>query len=370
LGEESKTINWWEVDLGADEIEAMSAAVCQRSITQGVLTAELEDKLAARLDVPYVVACNNGASALLMALLAVGVGPGAEVIIPDVSFIATANAPLLLGAKVKVVDVETARPVIDTTQIERAITSNTKAIIPVHSNGRIADMQQLDQIANRYNLLVIEDAAQALYSRKQNLLAGTHSTMGCFSLGLTKLIATGEGGFVVTKDEELYRRLRRIRNNGAESLAENRFASLGFNFRLVDVLAAMGLAQLKKVDRKIERLREVYRFYKRELAVFDLLELLPVEEAVGELPLWIEVLCSRRDELIRKWARENIIAKPFPPALHRSEHLQAAGSYPHSSRFAEQGSILPSGPDQSRHDLARVIDALHRFGDEMETDRG
>ena len=164
--------------------------------------------------------------------MALGVVPGDEVILPNRTWIATAHAVHLLGAKVVLVNVESERPIIASGQIEERITTKTKGIIPVHMNGRSADMVKIRDIAKRHSLFVIEDAAQAIASRNNEGYLGTQSDIGCFSLSVAKAIATGQGGFAVTNNAMLAKRMRAIRTHGVENVKDPKnWAMAGFNFR-------------------------------------------------------------------------------------------------------------------------------------------
>ena len=354
-------IPWWRTDLGQDEISRIAESIRDRHVTQGVVTEGLEQALARYLDVPYVLLTTNGAVGLLMALIACGVGPGDEVIVPGLTFIATAHAPLLLRAGVKLVDVEAERPLIDADRIEAAIGDRTRVIMAVHLNGRAADLTRINRIAEAHGLLVVEDAAQALGSRNRDGCLGTRSHIGCFSLGITKLITTGEGGVLATRSEEVYARLKTMRNNGVTSLVEGRFASWGFNFRFNDILAAMGTAQMEKIDARMDAIRKVYGFYRTELAGLRFLKLIDVDVDAGELPLWVEVKCIDRDRVVALLGERGVEARPFFPALCDSPHLQGGDDCAQSRRYAAHGMILPSGPDQTMEDLERTIAALQEI---------
>ena len=361
-------ISWWRTDLSHREIDKVTDSIRKRRITQGPVTEELEKQIAEFLGHPHVIMTTNGSAALLAALIACETGPGDEVIIPGSTFIATANAPLLLGAKVKVVDVQSDAPLIDPAKIEQAISDRTKVIIPVHLNGRSADMEQINIIAEKHGILVVEDAAQALGSKNRQGHLGTQSHIGCFSMSISKLITTGEGGFCVTKDTEACQKLLQIRNNGAASLSENRFNTLGFNLRQNDILSSMGLAQIPEIYGKMDALKRVYEYYKTNLKGIDYLKMLEVNTEAGELPLWIEVLCAQREKVIRKLAEKGIQAKPFPPAICNSPHVKACDDLPNSKFFASHGMVLPCGPDQPQENLERTVEALQQLKSQIKVD--
>ena len=358
-------IPWWDTLLGEEEITSITEAVRARRITQGAITEELEGKLAAFLGVPHVVLTANGGLALAAALIASGVGPGDEVVIPALSFVATAHAPMLLGARVRFVDVESSRPLMDIGGIEQVLTMNTKAIVPVHLNGRAADIAGALRIADGAGLEVVEDACQALGSRNDRGCLGTEAGIGCFSTGISKLITTGEGGSIALRDLTICERLKRIRNNGVLALENGGFQSFGFNFRQTDLQAAMGIAQFGKIEARIASLKDLYMRYQRELQFIPFVKLIEVDIETGELPLWIEIVCPRRDAVIGALWRRGIQARAFPPALCDSPHLAASGAYPRAQYFASHGLILPSGPDQASDSLMRTTRALEEVGEEL-----
>lgn len=351
-------IRWWRLDLGEAEAAALREALSARRVTLGPLCADLESRLASFLEVPHCVLVNNGASALVAALLACGVGPGDEVVVPGLTFIATANAARLIGARVRLVDVRPDRPLMDPEGLPAVLGPRTRVIVPVHLGGRAADLAGVREAADACGARVVEDAAQALGSRNGHGFLGTRSDVGCFSLGVTKLVTTGEGGAVVTSDTRLDGLVRRVRNNGALSLADNRFEGLGLNFRPLDLLAAVGLARLDAVGKSLERLRAVYRRYRDGLAGLAAFRLIPVGVEGGEVPLWVEVLATDRDAAIRGFAARGIEARPYPPALCDVEPVGSPRPLPRARYFAAHGLVLPSGPDRTDAEVDRVLEVL------------
>jgi perosamine synthetase len=354
-------ISWWRTDFGQPEIDRISASIRHEQISQGAVTAEFEQALAKRLAVPYVVATTSGSMALLMACMAADIGPGDEVIVPNRTWIATAHAPFLLGAKVVLTDVEGDRPVIDVADVERKITSRTKAIIPAHLNGRDANLEALGEIARRHGIRIIEDAAQAIGSRNGGGLLGTQGDLGCFSLSVAKLIATGQGGFVVTRDEALFRKLQALRTHGVSDVIHANWTIPGFNFRFNDILASVGLVQLGKLEKRIEIVRAIYERYRAAIAGLDSVRLIPVDVERGEIPIYVEVLCPERERLIAHLAKHDIEVRPFYPDLDRAVYFGNHGDFPRSRPYAEQGIFLPSGPAQAMENVERVIEALEGF---------
>jgi dTDP-4-amino-4,6-dideoxygalactose transaminase len=356
-----QVISWWRTTFGEEEIDRVAKAIKGEHLSQGPIVVEFEELLAEYFGVPYVVATTSGSVAILMALMAAGIGPGDEVLVPNRTWIATAHAPVVLGASVKLVDVEAERPIIDSSKIEEAMTLRTKAIIPVHLNGRSADMREINRIAQKYGLRVIEDAAQAMGSRNADGLLGTQSDMGCFSLSVAKIIATGQGGFVVTRDKSLYEKLIAIRTHGVGSVIDAQWTQLGFNFRFTDVLAAIGIVQLGRIGERVEKVKAIYSRYADAMQDLPFLRFVPVNIDAGEIPIYVEVLCNNRDKLMSFLAEKGIQTRPFYPDLNLAKYLHNDSRYPNSEKFGLEGIFFPSGPAQPMENVDKVVEALKSY---------
>lgn len=340
----------------------MSAAVGSGWVSQGRLTQEFETQLAALLGVPHVVVTTSGSVALYLTVLSLGLGPGDEVLVPNRTWIASAHAPVLAGARAVLVDVTPGRPVIDPQEAARRVTSRTKAILAVPMGGRACDLEALRALATERGLALWEDAAQALLSRDpQGRLLGTQTLAGCFSLSMAKLLSTGQGGFVATGDGQLAEQLRRWRNHGLADPFNPDYAAPGGNFKFTDLQAALGLSQLAELEGRTQRLRDLYRQYREGLAGLDTVRLVEVRVEAGELPLYIEALTPWRAQLVEFLEQRSIQARPFYPDLDRAAYLGSSGDYPHSREFGEQGVYLPSGPDQRPADIERVLAEVRAF---------
>jgi len=344
-------IPWWRTDLGQAEGDRLLQAIEGRCINQGRLCRELEERFETTLAVKHGVTCASGSAALVLALLACGVKPGDEVIVPAVTFIATAHAVKLIGAKVRLVDVLPDRPLIDPAAVASVIAPRTRAIIAVHLNGCACEMAAL----RSFGIPVIEDSAQAFCSRGPEGWLGTLGAAGTFSLSIAKLMTTGEGGFLVTNSYETAIAARRLRNQGVDAISDNVFAGFGFNFRLTDLQAAVGLAQFARLEQKIAAVRKIYQFYRGSVPG---LNLLPVDLDAGEVPLWTQARFRKRETMIARLAENGIQARPFTPCLADSPHLEASGDFPNARCFASEVLTLPSGPDQTQADLERVASTL------------
>lgn len=354
-------ISWWRTSVGKEEATRVVDAIADEHLSQGPIVMEFEERLAEALGVPYVVMTTSGSVALLLAVMALDIGRDDEVLVPDRTWIATAHGPLMVGAKVIVVDVLQDIPAMDVSQIRKKITSRTKAIMPVHLNGRADDMEEINSIAREYGLKVIEDAAQAMFSKNASGFLGTQSDIGCFSLGVAKLITTGQGGFVVTRDKGIHEKLILLRNHGLINNFAPTFFRIGCNFRSTDMLAAIGLEQLKRVPGRVARLRTVYKKYEEGIKDLPFIRMLPVKVDDGEVPLYAEVMCEERDRLMEYLASEGIETRPFLPNVHDAPYIESNGKFPKSEMFKKYGMTLPCGPDQPLENVDQVIETIKTF---------
>lgn len=354
---------WWKSAIGEVEIAAVNQALDDRRLSMGAMAAELERQFAERMGAKYAVAAPSGSAALLFCMLALDVGPGDEVIVPNITWIATAHAASLLGARIVLVDTRPDLPLLDVGLVEKALTPRTKAVLPVHLNGRAVDMKALRALADRHGFAIVEDACQAILSQHDGRYLGTYGDLGCYSFGITKLITSGQGGMVVTDRDDLYRKMQIIRFHGVTTDADGRetYRSRGFNFKYSDLLASMALEQLKKIDTHAEHVRAIYRRYAEAMVEFNFLRTLPVREAAGELPLWFEVECEDREEFMAWMASRGFECRRTHPHLDRAAHLGQTGHFPNSIRQSREGLILPCGPAQPMENVEATIAAIRDY---------
>ncbi len=360
-----KYIPWWRINFTDEDIDKVAESIRQENISMGKVTEEFEQLMAKALEVPYVVASSSGSVALLMTLMALEIKHGDEVIIPNRTWIATAHAPMMLGAKSVIVDVLPDRPVMDTSLIKEKINSRTRAIIPVPLCGCSVNMEEVWKIAKDHNLFVVEDAAQGLFSKYQGKFIGTQSDAGCFSMAISKLVSTGQGGFVATRKKRLYEQMRLIRTHGVENVnAASPFLRMGYNFRFTDLHASLGLVQLANVSGRIENIKKIYCKYRDALKEIDWIQLIPVHIEEGEIPLYVEVLLEEREIFMKYLASKNIQTRAIYPDLDSAKHLNCREDYPNAAVFGKQGLVLPCGPDQPIENIDVVISTLKKFGDQ------
>lgn len=358
-------INWWNTKFGEEEIESIGRSIRSGNVSQGSVTKEFERQLENYLCVENVVATSSGTSALTLALMSVGVGPNDEVIVPNRTWISTAHAATLLGARVIVCDVEKSRPLMDYHMVESLITSKTKAIIPVHLNGRASDLQNIQGVIGNRDIAIIEDAAQALGSRSKNRLLGTLGDIGCFSFSVAKALATGQGGIAVTDNAELAVRLRSLRTHGIEHIKEpGIWVMPGTNFRFTDIAASIGIVQLGKLENRLIRAVTVYERYRDAFSLIDGIDEIPISLESGEVPVYNEFLFEARDPLVNYLNKQGIDTRLSYPNLDKAKYLSRVSDfYPNSEKYSKSGLILPSGPAQSDEDIEFVIQSIIEFYD-------
>lgn len=357
-------IPWWKVDFGEKAALAAYQAVKDRHMTMGPLTAEVEKRLADVMDVAHAVTTSSGTAALTLALLAAGIGPGDEVIVPNRTWISTAHAPRLLGADVVFVDVGRDAPIMQPQAFAAAITPKTKAVIPVHLNGRLAKMDEINAIAGEHGIIVIEDACQAMFSRfPDGKVAGTKSYAGCLSFSIGKPISCGQGGAVVTSDAGVARRLTLARTHGTADVTMAHWEMLGGNFRFWDLPAAVALTQLDVMEDRRDAVLDLYATYKERLSGCRSLRLLPDAIDQGEVPIYVECMSARRDELIRFLRSRDIQARPYYANISAASQFAEWNDrhFPNSDRFARECFVLPCGPDRTGEEIDSVMQALYRW---------
>lgn len=344
---------------------AVDAVLTSQHFIGGAQVGELESRMAELIGVREAIATSSGTDALLLALMAKGIGAGDEVVTSPFTFFATAGCIHRCGAKPVFVDIDPATFNIDPALIESAITPRTKAIMPVHLFGQCADMPAINAIAQKHNLVVIEDAAQAVLADRDGRKAGAWGVMGCFSFYPTKnLGGFGEGGLITTDDTDLATHCRQLRNHGQSD--QYRHEYVGGNFRLDTMKAAILLCRLKQLSLFTQKRRANAAAYDRRLSAAPQITTPFVAEGNFAVYHQYSILCDRRDDLRRRLTDEQIgtgIYYPLPL------HLQPcfanlgykAGDCPVAENASRRILSLPVHPMLSERDVQTVADAIIAF---------
>lgn len=360
--------------LGREEEEAAVRAIRSGWVTQGPLVKEFEDRFAEYVGAKHAVATTSCTTALHAALAVSGIGPGDEVIVPSLSFIATANAVVHCGAKPIFVDIDPATCNMDPNQIAGAITQKTKAIMPVHQMGLPAELDVIKQITDKHGLLLIEDAACAIGSAYKGTRIGGHGNTACFSFHPRKIITTGEGGMITTDDADLAARLRKFRHHGmsvsdmerhqANKVIIEQYPEIGYNYRMTDIQAAIGIEQMKKLDLIIEKRRAIAAYYDEHLSTIPGIRLLQVPDHIyhNYQSYWIEILESAsvsRDHLMAKLLEKVISTRRGIMAIHREQcYASHVVSLPATEKITGSTVLLPLYPSMTPEETLYVIVAI------------
>ncbi|MDB4964866.1 MAG: arnB [Myxococcales bacterium] len=302
-------------------------------ISGGPYVDRLEREFTAHHGAPYGIAVSNGTTALQVALLALGVGPGDEVIVPGYCFVAPGNMVIACGAQPVFVDIEADTWSVDVDAVATAITPRTRAIIAVHNYGNVCDLTALRHVCDRAGVALVEDVAESAFSKRDGQFAGTVGDLGCFSFQATKTITTGEGGFVLTPRQDLYDKMRTIRDHGMRRGKRYWHDEVGFNFRLTNLQAALGCAQLEVLDQIIAERGRVWRGYQSQLGGVAGVALQHFQPGV-EPVMWAVALrlderqFGARDGVIDKLAAAGIETRPGFYPFHVMPLYQRYGARP------------------------------------------
>lgn len=328
--------------------------------SSGAFIDRFEQSCAVALKARHAIAVSNGTVALHLALHCLDIGPGDEVIVPTFTYIASVNAIRQTGATPVFAECRRDDWQIDPEDAERRITPRTKAIMPVHLYGAVCDMTRLMQIAERHGIHLLEDSAEAFGSTYNGRAAGTFGKAATFSFYGNKTITTGEGGLVVTNDDALADRIRRVKGQGQSPTRRYWHVELGFNYRMTNICAAIGLAQIERLDAILSHKRELARIYRYKLANLPVQVQRPAAPVLSSEWLFSLLLPSNvdRSATMEAMARKGIETRPVFYCAHQMPMYEMAERFPISEEISARGISLPSYPALSEADQDRVISAL------------
>ena len=359
-----------EPSLSAKELAYVNECVLTGWVSSaGKFVTRFEESFAAFCGTKYAITASSGTTALHLALLALNIGTGDEVIVPTLSFIATANAVTYTGAKPVFVDSEWETWNINPDLIEAAITPRTKAIMPVHLYGHPAKMDKILDIAQSYHLAVIEDAAEAHGATYQGKTVGSLGDLGVFSFYGNKIVTTGEGGMVVTDNEELAQKIRILKDHGMSKEQRYWHPVLGYNYRLTNIQAALGLGQMERIDQIIEAKRQIAQRYEEGLSGIRGLTLSP-RHPWAESVFWLYSILVNKDEfglsreqLVTILQEKGIETRPLFIPIHQQPvyHQTVQDNFPVANQLGKIGLSLPSAAGLQLEDVNKVISCLQNL---------
>lgn len=359
--------------IGNEEYKAIKSCFDANWITEGPKSQEFSEKLLELIGAKYGVFAPNGTLALYLGLRALGIGPGDEVLVPDSTFIASANAVEMVGAKPVFVDVNRYNFQIDLSGVGKLVNEKTKAIMPVHIYGTCCNMQPIIDFAKKHKLAVIEDAAQAIGIKQRRKHAGTFGEVGCFSFFADKTITTGEGGYVVTDNEGIYDELLYLRNQGRKNRGSFVHPRIGYNFRMTDIQNAVGLVQLAKLEEIKTRKAENLKLYTSLLEKLPEVTFFEPEKDTDFIPFRVCILVERAEELMEFMKTRDIETRTFFYPLHRQpcfeffkksapkSHPYEDSTFPNSVYGYEHGVCLPVFPALTKAQIKYVCDSISEF---------
>lgn len=360
-------ITWAKPDYWGNEIEYVNKALASSWISGGEYIDRLENDFKAHLNKKHILAVSNGTTAIHLAYLGLDIKPGDEIIIPGFCFLAAANIAILAGAKPVFAEVDKDTWCIDLNDLERKITSRTKAIVPVHTYGNVCDMDGIMQLSKSKNIPVLEDCAESLFSKYDGKQSGEFGLVNTFSFQATKTITTGEGGLVVTDDDEIAEKMMLYRSHGMNRNKIIYWHELaGHNFRLTNLQAALGVAQLEKVKIIVKERKRVYEVYSKFIKGIDGIKLQKIEGIVDPV-IWAvafeldpEAFPQGRDGVILQMHEAGIETRPgfYASSLLK---LYDKHSLPVSEQISRTVISVPSFPTLSNNQIEYICNQLIRL---------
>jgi len=353
-------IPWFIPVLDEEDSRAVADVVRSTYVNEGPENHAFEETLKKFFSIDYAITTPNGTTALALALWACGIQPGDHVLVPDITFIGSASAVRMTGAEPVLVDIDPTTFTMDPADAYAKFTPNTTAIMPVHLTGRSADMPALKALAHEKKCILIEDAAEALGSKNEQGYLGAQSEAGCFSMAPTKIITSGQGGFILTAKRKVYENLVRLRDHGRLSRASDLHPVTGYNFKVTDLQAALARSQWQKLPARIQRSREIDQHYQTQLA--DIPDLaFPARQPHGNVLMWPDFTSPRRDELVAHLLKKGIHLRPFWPPIHTQPAYATEGLFPGANLAANTACWLPCSPDITDQQIHLITKEIRTF---------
>ena len=349
-----------------DEAEANAVAEYMRGggwVMEFKKTEELERMIAEYVGISYCVMTTNGTISLTLALLALGLKAGDEVLVPDFTMIASPNSAVLVGIKPVLVDIDQETLCMDLEKAAALITPRVKALMYVAFNGRSADMERVVEFCKKHKLYLVEDAAQALGSFSKGKHLGAFGDIGSFSFSVPKIITTGQGGALVTHSEELYKNLKKMKDFGREKGGSDFHDAWGWNFKFTDIQAVIGIEQMRKLPWRVERKKEIWGRYKSGLKAMSQVEFIPTS-LTDTSPWFVEIFVENPDALSAHLKEHGIGSRRVYPAIHTQKIYRdqyAGKGFPVSERAASRGLWLPSSSKLADGGIDIVVGAVKEY---------
>ena len=349
---------------GAEEKQAICEYMDEDGfITEFKRTEQFEQMLAEYTGAKHCVVVNNGTISLTLAAIAVGVEAGDEVIVPNYTMIATPNSIKMFGAKPIFVDVEEETLCLDIDLVRQAVTSKTKAIMLVSANGRYpkSGIKAFEDLCKEKNIILIEDSAQSLGSfYPDGRHIGTAGLVGSFSFSAPKIISTGQGGAIITNDDKVAERLRKLKDFGRSGGGNDIHDEVGYNFKFTELQACIGIEQMKKLKWRVERKKEILAQYKNELKNVTQLQFFD-QDLESTTPWFIDTLVKDREALQNYLKENNVGTRVMYPPINQQKAYGIDGRYPVAELIGRKGLWLPSATQLSNKEISSICNKIIKF---------
>jgi dTDP-4-amino-4,6-dideoxygalactose transaminase len=372
-----KRIEFYKHNVSREDKQNVLKVLDSIFLTTGEVTYEVEKKLKDYLGIKHVVCVDSCTAALHLSLLALGIGPGDEVITTPMTFIATANSVLMAGARPVFVDCDPVTANINPDRIEKAVTGRTKAIMPVHLYGQMCDMKKIRKIARKHGLRVVEDSAHCIEGERDGIKPGEAGDCACFSFYATKNITCGEGGAMATRDAKLAEKVRRLSQHGMSKNAKDRYTKryrhwdmveMGWKYNLDNVRSSLLLSQIDKMDDFCAERNKIAEYYEKKLEGIPGLDFprnAPGSKNARHLfTIWVD--SKKRDELLAYLNEHNIGAAVNYRAIHllsfyKKKYGYRTGMFPEAERIGKSTISIPLYPKLTKAEMKRVVDTIKAF---------
>jgi len=356
-----------EINAGIRYLKSMGSG--EAWMTEFQKTRDFEEAIAKFLHVKHCSVVANGTVAITLALASVGIKEGKEIIVPDYTFIASATAGEMLGARIVFCDVEKETLCIDFEDMKKKVTDKTKAIILVSMNARYpSKLKEILDYCDNMGIWVIEDSAQSLGSKAHGKYLGTFGDIGCFSFSMPKIISTGQGGACVTNNRELYERMKKIRNFGRETGNSDNFVCKGWNFKTTDIQSVIGIEQLKKLKSRVQKKKEMAMLYSKLLRKIPYIDLIPInfnDTAICSFDILVKDNVERNSLMIHLKI-DGIETRPFYPPLHSCPAYGQIGNFPVTKEICSRGLWLPSSVNLTEKQIRHIVSKIREYYERCE----
>ena len=344
---------------GKEEAEATYKYIMEDSfLTEHTKTRELEAIICNYIGCKNCIMTTSGTSALILALMSLDLQEGDEVIVPNYTMIATINSIKFIKLVPVIIDIDEKTFTLNLNTIKENVTSKTKVILHVSLNNRYNDLESIADYCNANNIYLVEDSAQSLGCKVNNKSLGTFGKIGCFSLSTPKIISTGQGGFCVTDDDEIAKKINMIKNFGRKESGKDNFVIFGINLKFTDIQAVIGIEQMKKIDYRVKRMREIYNLYYNELK--DVVSMCnPLSEEW--IPWFVDIYIQNRTDLIEFLRKHNILTRPVYGEINKTNVYYSEKILKNSNYVCNHGLFLPSHINLSDEDILFICNVIKVF---------